>query len=264
MRKKALRSLSIISTALLFALTPVQPASAQDIDLIPKPAEIVRPATPGYFVINPNTTIVLEGSNLAGCGEYLNSYLKRFYGFTLKFGKSSTAGKNALGLNFQRMDYPIPGAYVLDVSKNGIYIAGDNETGDFYGIQTLIQLLPLPGSSLAKGTNLSIPLVTVRDRPRFGYRGMHLDCGRHFFSVEAVKQYIDYLALHKMNYFHWHLTEDQGWRIEIKKYPLLTSVGSKRYGTIIGHHPGTGNDNTAYGGFYTQAQIKDVIAYAAK
>jgi hexosaminidase len=109
-----------------------------------------------------------------------------------------------------------------------------------------------------------VPLVTIRDRPRFDYRGLHLDVGRHFFPVDFIKKYIDYIALHKMNYFHWHLTEDQGWRMEIKKYPLLTSVGSKRYGTITGRHPGTGNDNIPYGGFYTQAQIKEVIAYAAK
>jgi len=239
-------------------------ARAQDINIVPRPAEITQPATPGYFVISPATTIVLEGSGLSNCAQFLNDYLKRFYGFTLKTGKSATAGKNALGLNFERLNYPIAGGYVLNISKNGIYIAGDNETGDFYGIQSLIQLLPLPGQPLAKGNNLSVPLVTIRDHPRFDYRGLHLDVGRHFFPVDVIKKYIDYIALHKMNYFHWHLTEDQGWRIEIKKYPLLTSVGSKRYGTIIGRHPGTGNDNTPYGGYYTQAQIKEIIAYAAK
>lgn len=255
-----MRSIICSSIILLLALY----ARSQDIDIVPKPAEITKPATPGYFVISPATTIVMEGSGLANCAQFLNDYLKRFYGFTLKFGKTATAGKNALGLNFERLDRPIAGAYVLDISKNGIYIAGDNETGDFYGIQSLIQLLPLPGDKLASGQNLSVPLVTIRDYPRFAYRGLHLDVGRHFFPVDFIKKYIDYIALHKMNYFHWHLTEDQGWRIEIKKYPRLTSVGSKRYGTIIGRFPGTGNDNTPYGGYYTQEQIKDIIAYAAK
>jgi hexosaminidase len=253
---------SVISIFLFVWLAPV--AVAQDVNIVPRPAEIIQPSTPGYFVINPSTSIVLEGSGLGNCVQFLNDYLNRFYGFTLKTGKSATAGKNAIGLNFERINHPIAGAYVLDISKNGIYIAGDNENGDFYGIQSLIQLLPLPGQPLAKGNNLSVPLVTIRDRPRFDYRGLHLDVGRHFFPVSFIKKYIDYLALHKMNYFHWHLTEDQGWRIEIKKYPLLTSIGSKRYGTIIGRFPGTGNDNTPYGGYYTQAQIKDIIAYAAK
>ena len=91
---------------------------------------------------------------------------------------------------------------------------------------------------------------------------MHLDVGRHFFGVNEIKKYIDYLAYHKFNTFHWHLTEDQGWRIEIKKYPLLTSVGGFRNGTIIGHHPGTGNDSLHYGGFYTQEEVKEIVKYA--
>ena len=102
----------------------------------------------------------------------------------------------------------------------------------------------------------------IEDYPRFAYRGLMLDCGRHFFDVDFIKQYIDFIALHKMNTFHWHLTEDQGWRIEIKKYPLLTDIGSCRNGTIIGHHPGTGNDNTKNCGYYTQQQIKEIVKYA--
>ncbi|MGH2647850.1 MAG: beta-N-acetylhexosaminidase, partial [Ginsengibacter sp.] len=131
----------------------------------------------------------------------------------------------------------------------------------FYGIQTLLQLLPADKDSVNED-HYSIPQLTIIDYPRFQYRGMHLDVGRHFFGVDEVKKYIDYLAYHKFNTFHWHLTEDQGWRIEIKRYPLLTSVGGFRNGTIIGHHPGTGNDSIRYGGFYTQKQIKDVVKYA--
>src|SRR5215203_3333542 len=125
-------------------------------------------------------------------------------------------------------------------------------------MQTLLQLLPVEASA-----SLAIPLISVQDYPRFSYRGMHLDVGRHFFPAAFVKKYIDYLALHKLNYFHWHLTEDQGWRIEIKKYPNLTSVGAWRNGTIIGRNPGTGNDNTRYGGFYSQEEVKEIISYAA-
>lgn len=111
------------------------------------------------------------------------------------------------------------------------------------------------------GTKIALPAVTIKDYPRFSYRGMHLDVSRHFFPIEFVKKYIDLLALHNMNTFHWHLTDDQGWRIEIKKYPKLTEIGSQRSATVIGHNSGE-YDGTPYGGFYTQEQIKEVIDYA--
>jgi hexosaminidase len=153
----------------------------------------------------------------------------------------------------------------LNVTANSIQIQGDGKAGTFYGMQTLIQLLPIPTSDklALKAPKFSIPCVSIDDQPRFPYRGMHLDVSRHFFPISYVKKYIDYIALHKMNRFHWHLTDDQGWRIEIKKYPKLTSVGAWRKGTIIGRFPGTGNDNTKHGGFYTQEQVKEIVQYAA-
>lgn len=157
------------------------------------------------------------------------------------------------------MDKKIPGAYRMQVKKNGIYVSGDNENGVFYGVQTLLQLLPVNKSS-----TLSIPYVNIEDYPRFAYRGLHLDVGRHFFPINFIKKYIDYIAFHKMNYFHWHLTEDQGWRIEIKKYPELAKTAAYRNGTIIGHFPGKGNDSIRYGGIYTQEEVKEIVAYAAK
>ena len=152
----------------------------------------------------------------------------------------------------------------MTVNNKGVYIGGDNEEGVFYGVQTLIQLLPVENKPQTINDKLQIPYVSIQDQPRFEYRGMHLDCGRHFFPVSFIKKYIDYIALHKMNYFHWHLTEDQGWRIEIKKYPKLTEAGAWRNGTIIGHYPGSGNDGIHYGGYYTQDEVKDIVAYAAK
>ena len=151
-----------------------------------------------------------------------------------------------------------PERYTLNITNQSIDISGDSYQGTFYGIQTLIQLLPVE-----KSTSLTIQGASIEDYPRFAYRGLMLDAGRHFFPVDFVKQYIDFIALHKMNTFHWHLTEDQGWRIEIKKYPRLTQVGGCRNGTIIGHHPGKGNDNTKDCGYYTQEQIKDIVQYAA-
>ncbi|HEX2684039.1 MAG TPA: beta-N-acetylhexosaminidase, partial [Ferruginibacter sp.] len=148
------------------------------------------------------------------------------------------------------------GYYELEIKDNRIYITG-NATGSFYAFQTLKQIV-----SLNEKKQIIIPNCIIKDYPRFPYRGMHLDVSRHFFPVSFIKKYIDYLAAYKYNTFHWHLTDDQGWRIEIKKYPALTSIGSKRNGTIIGRYPGKGNDNQPLGGFYTQAEIKEVVQYA--
>jgi hexosaminidase len=235
----------------------VHSAEAQ-VNIIPEPASVKMPKTMGNFSLNASAKIVLEGSGMDNSVSFLNDYLKQFYGFSLQT-TSTASGNNNIVLNYERMDDSIPGAYHLAVDNKGIYIGGDNETGVFYGIQTLIQLLPLPSDAKI----LSIPDIQIDDRPQFAYRGLMLDVGRHFMPVPFVKRFIDYLALHKMNYFHWHLTEDQGWRIEIKKYPRLTEVGAWRDGTVIGKRPWKGNDNERYGGFYTQDQIKDVVAYAS-
>ena len=238
-------------------------STAQQITIIPQPKSILQPTTAASFPVNSATQIVLEGSNMTNAVNFFNNYLQRFYLFKLKVVSKST-GKNVIRLNFERLDNEIPGAYNLKVDDKGIYIAGDNEDGVFYAIQTLIQLLPVPTKRLqVPASKLVIPYVSIEDAPRFAYRGLHLDVGRHFMPVDFIKKYIDYLALHKMNYFHWHLTEDQGWRIEIKKYPKLTSVGGWRNGTIIGRYPGNGNDGKKYGGFYTQQQIKEIVKYAS-
>ena len=235
--------------------------SHSQVNIIPQPVSVKQPKMAGNFTITPSTKIVLEGSNLENSANFLNDYLQEFYNLKLEITKTAT-GKNSIVLNYDRLDLGT-GAYNLSVNHKETYIGGDNEEGVFYGVQSLIQLLPIPEQTTSS-TSLKIPFVSITDYPRFAYRGLMLDCGRHFFPVSFVKKYIDYLALHKMNYFHWHLTEDQGWRIEIKKYPRLTEVGGWRNGTIIGRYPGTGNDNERYGGFYTQEEIKDVVKYAAE
>ncbi len=232
-----------------------------DINIVPRPAEIKMHT--GKFIINNNTQLVLEGGGLEKIANFLNDYLQTFYGLKLKITKKS-GGKNEIVLNFERINNPLPGAYSIEINNAQIYISGDNEAGIFYGIQTFLQLLPTTNPKLkTTSSKLSIPQLSVKDAPRFPYRGMHLDVSRHFFSVDLVKKYLDYLAYHKFNTFHWHLTDDQGWRIEIKKYPKLTSVGGFRNGTIIGRFPGKGNDGIKYGGFYTQEEIKDIVKYAA-
>ncbi len=252
----------ILLLAVLFISKMSFSQTMNDINIVPQPVEI-KVHSSAQFAITKNTGLVLEGSGLEKSANFFNDYLQQFYGFKLKISKKSI-GKDEIIFNYERMDNPLPGAYTMQVNNNSLYIAGDNETGVFYGIQTLLQLLPIPNQKL-QTTNykLSIPQLTVKDYPRFAYRGMHLDVGRHFFPPSFIKKYIDYLVYHKFNTFHWHLTEDQGWRIEIKKYPKLTSVGGYRNGTIIGRNPGKGNDSIRYGGFYTQEEIKDIVKYAA-
>jgi len=153
-----------------------------------------------------------------------------------------------------------PGGYRMTITPRGVKITGKDAAGAFAGTQTLLQLLPAAAPMAEKSVN--IPALTIADEPEYGWRGMHLDCGRHFYPIEDLKKFIDQMAFHKLNVFHWHLTEDQGWRIEIKKYPKLTEVGAFRDST-----PPYGNRNSddgkRYGGFYTQEQVKDLVAYAS-
>lgn len=222
------------------------------VSIIPKPVSLQTNA--GTFNVTSATVLVVSQDSDTKSANFLNDYLQQIYGFKLAVRK--TDSKNSIKLSTKPVN-PSKEAYSLVVNANGVAIVGDSPAGTFYGIQTLIQLLPT-----SKVKNLPVPFVTVQDEPRFSYRGLHLDVGRHMFPVAFIKKYIDYIALHKLNYFHWHLTEDQGWRIEIKKYPELTNIGGYRNGTIIGHSPGTGNDNIRYGGFYTQEEVKEVVKYA--
>jgi hexosaminidase len=246
--------------ALIFSLAISTIIYAQ-VDIIPQPAEVKM--GDGIFILPANAGITTTNTSKANIKldksvDFLSSYLETFYKSWVG-DKKNPPSSRSITLKIDVFQNATPGSYTLNVTKDGIDISGNNEEGVFYGIQTLIQLLP---PHLSNST-IQIPYVTIKDQPRFGYRGLHLDCGRHFMSVDFIKKYLDYMAYHKLNYFHWHLTEDQGWRIEIKKYPKLTSVGAWRNGTIIGRHPGTGNDNKKSGGFYTQEQVKEIVKYAA-
>src|SRR6476660_6835005 len=238
-------------------------SGAQNTLVIPQPVSMA--VHKGNFFISPTTVLIAKDPEDLKAAKFLNDYLIKIYGISLPV--SNKALKGFIKLTTRKfIKAPGKDAYSLKVNKNGVLIEGDTYAGTFYGIQSLIQLLPVNGihQGNKKTRSLLVPFVTMNDYPRFDYRGMHLDVARHFFPIPFIKKYIDYLALHKMNFFHWHLTDDQGWRIEIKKYPLLTQVGAYRNGTIIGRYPGIGNDNLKYGGFYTQDEIKDVVAYAAK
>jgi hexosaminidase len=243
-------------TVLLFTLI----LSAQQVNIIPIPANMK--ITKGSFTINASTVLVVWNGVDDNTADFFNDYLKQYLGFKLK--KVKKVAPNSIQITTLQTFVPgKEGAYTLTATPKGVNIQGQTASGTFYGMQTLIQLLPVEKSKSAKPA-YKIAAVEITDEPRFAYRGMHLDVGRHFFPVSFVKKYIDYLALHKFNTFHWHLTDDQGWRIEIKKYPNLTKAGAWRNGTIIGRYPGKDNDGIKYGGYYTQEQIKDVVAYAQK
>jgi hexosaminidase len=254
-------------------------ATAQ-ISIIPKPISTVVNTQQKNFVINPHTKLVVDNEEQKKSALFFNDYLQKYLQLKLSLTNLKPTD-NYISFTALSNEHAAENGYTLNVTSSHINISSTSDAGMFYGIQTLIQLLPT-----TKSLKLNVPAVTVKDFPRFAYRGMHLDVSRHFFDVAFVKQYIDYLALRKMNYFHWHLTDDHGWRIEIKKYPKLTEVGAWRNGSIVGLWPGKGNEaikyqvlpndvritpanaviktnNTPHGGFYTQEEIKEVINYAA-
>lgn len=243
----------------VFGLLIINHTQAQLPAIIPQPVNIIANSK-GNFQLNKNTLIYVSDTLLNKSACFLAAYLNQYYNLNLTVTKVPDFNrKNVINLI---TDKKIPGAseqYRLTSEHKNISIAGSTPQAIFNGVQTLIQMLPVE----LNPTNLSIPGVNITDYPRFAYRGMHLDVSRHFFDIAFVKKYIDYLALHKLNTFHWHLTDDQGWRIEIKKHPKLTEIGAWRNGTIIGLFPGTGNDKLRYGGYYTQQEVKEVIQYAA-
>lgn len=232
------------------------------VNIVPKPVSVKLGS--GNFVLSANTKI-FYGPSAEKQAKYLQQFLLQNYNLTISInlhnGKSCGSLANSIQLFF-KSDKATPDSYQLAIETGRVYLEANSEAGIFYGIQSFLQLLPathvLPASK-----SILVGATVINDYPRFAYRGMHLDVGRHFFSVEFIKKYLDYMAFNKFNYFHWHLTEDQGWRIEIKKYPLLASIGSKRNGTIIGRYPGNGNDNKPSGGFYTQNEIKEIVKYAS-
>ena len=232
------------------------------LSIIPQPVSVKE--TTGNFIIGKKTKIYIDSSNnsLKKIGEMLSAQLKLETGFDIsvneKFGNSM---KDAIILTQNdAADTLGSEGYNLSVSPEQIVIKSLQPAGVFYGMQTLFQLLPVKSEALNKERYI-IPGVAIIDKPRFGWRGMMLDVGRYFYSVDFIKKYIDYLAMHKMNTFHWHLTDDQGWRIEIKKYPKLTQIGAWREATQYDRATSQ-IDQNPHGGYYTQDQIREVVAYA--
>lgn len=247
----ALSWLFLFSVNILSAQTPFA--------IIPKPKQLTPQK--GSFEITSATKIVFstENADLINITNQLNLRFRIVTGSPLET-TNAAQGKN---IYFVTKEGMAAEAYMLDIDPSKITITASQAIGHFYGMQTLLQLLPPTiYSSSPQTTKWIVPACKIIDEPRFSYRGSMLDVGRHFFSVDFIKKYIDLLALHKMNTFHWHLTEDQGWRIEIKKYPKLTEIGSTRAETMKGHYSDQTFDGKPYGGFYTQEQIREVVKYA--
>jgi hexosaminidase len=240
-------------------------AQKNEYNIIPKPQQL-KPAA-GQFTFNAQTGLYLAtgaDSDVAGAFEILSEHLQQAAGFT--FEKASSQ-HNAIVCKINQ-GLSKTESYKLQIESNKITIEASAPVGFFYAAQTIRQLLPAEIESTALQTNVkwAVPCCTIEDAPRYDYRGMHLDVSRHFSTKEQVMQYIDQIAYLKLNTFHWHLTDDQGWRIEIKKYPKLTTIGGFRNRTIIGNHRDVPPrwDNTVVGGFYTQDEVKEVLAYATK
>lgn len=252
--------------AIATAVTRRAPAQDSIPSIIPRPVSLTR--HPGHFTLSGRTVIRTDRADLA-LGRQLARYLEPATGFTLTVRSTGPVPANAIVL---RRDASLrklgPEGYALEVRRGRVTVRAPEAAGIFYGLQTIRQLLPpeIFREAAMPGVTWTMPAVSIEDSPRFRWRGAHLDPARHFMPKEFVKKYIDLLALHKMNSFHWHLTDDQGWRIEIKKYPLLTGIGAWRKETIVGHP--TGNitkdvyDREPHGGFYTQDDIREMVAYA--
>ena len=237
---------------LILLLTMNLSAQTNNINIIPRPQEIKT--LDGNFTINSSTKILCDDDTKM-IAEYFSNEVGSLFGIKLKTEKTSSdkTGKNVIDLRLTKLDHSnSKEAYHLNITKEKIIITANEPNGIFYGVQSLRQLLPVV-KNVKNQNELLIPAVDIKDYPRFVHRGLNLDCCRHFMEKDFVKRYIDLLAYHKMNVLHWHLTEDQGWRIEIKKYPELTRIGAfRKY-----------DDGTEYGGFYTQEDIKEVVEYAA-
>ena len=225
-----------------------------DYNVVPLPNSVTMTGNEPFELTQSATISYPEGNvDMERNARFLAKYVADATEMTLNV----MPGKAKKGMRLV-LDKKVNGdeAYTIVVDKKGITIAGSTPRGVFYGVQTLRKSLPV-----GNATRILMPAVEIKDCPRFGHRGMMLDCSRHFFPLSFVKRYIDLLALHNMNVFHWHLSDDQGWRIEIKKYPLLTTIGSKRTGTVIGFNTML-DDSIAYGGFYTQDEAREIVEYA--
>jgi len=253
---------------LVFASCTKQNEETGEISIIPQPTHVEL--SKGFFEINEKTLIVIPNDEKVNqVADYFIQWFQGASGFKLMLGKESDK-KNVIRFDLNKNEELGKEGYRLIVEKDKIVISAQNSIGLFYGVQSLLQLLPSEVYSVEQTNSIqwNAPCCKIKDKPRFGWRGMHLDVSRHFFDVDFIRRYIDLIAMHKMNVFHWHLTDDNGWRIEIKKYPKLTEVSAWRVDREDVHWrevtPPEPGEKATYGGFYTQEEIKEIIKYAAE
>jgi hexosaminidase len=249
---------------MIFPLVLISGVMAQ-VSVIPQPVKVSEHA--GRFTLK-QTTVIWSDAASASIARQFARYVEPATGFTLRLRTGGAAPEGSIAFEVDRTLSRLgPEGYALDVRPGRIIARAPEPAGLFYAVQTIRQLLPpeifreAPTAPIA----WTLPAVTIEDYPRFQWRGAHLDVGRHFMPKEFVKKYIDLLALHKLNVFHWHLTEDQGWRLEIKQYPRLTEVGAWRKETLVGRPRGQEErkyDGKRHGGFYTQEDAREIVAYA--
>ena len=255
---------TLILPALLALMAFSSPKEHTTLNVVPQPNEVSM--QDGTF--NAVSASVYYGNDLdARSKAAVKAFADQFF---LTSGSTGNAieGTSETGFVFMLDSALDHEEYAINISPSKVTVSASGLNGFNYAIQTLKQMLPVEifGNAPAADKNWTLPCAQIKDKPRFGYRGLHMDVSRHFFTMDEVKQYIDIMEVHKLNTLHWHLTDDQGWRLEIKKYPRLTEVGSIRNKTIIGHaHDGKAYDNTRYGEgcYYTQEQVKDILEYAA-
>ena len=234
-------------------------AMAAECVIIPRP--VSYEPQKGKCVLSSKSAVYVAEKSLVRPATMFCSYVAEEKGLQLSVVEGAAPNKGAIVLSIDKS--LAEEAYNLVISKSGVTIKGGSEKAVFYGLQTLRQVV----FHAKGGKSVKVECMVVNDKPHFGYRGGMLDVCRHFFSVDEVKKFIDILALHKMNRFHWHLTEDQGWRIEIKKYPNLTKVGSTRKETIVGRYSKKETpkyDGKPYGGYFTQDEVREVVRYATE
>ncbi|MBR0178110.1 MAG: beta-N-acetylhexosaminidase [Bacteroidales bacterium] len=249
------KSCFVLFAALLLSACTKQQLPVANYDIIPQPNIQLEEGKP--FELGPKTIILYE-EGLQREAQFLSEYVNDIMAITLPV-QEYKGQSDGIVLRIEPDCFDHAEAYEITIATNQIFIKGADAAGVFYGIQTLRKSLPI-------GTNsdkVNLTCGKVSGAPQFAYRGMHLDPCRHFIPLDSVKVYIDMMAMHNMNQFHFHLSEDQGWRIEIKKYPELTEIGAYRSGTVIGHN-GNLYDTIRHGGFYTQDELRDLIRYAAE
>lgn len=266
MKGVALAALALILTAA--GCSRKEENMPERYSLIPKPAELVMAR--GSFIIDNRTELKVSPLNhqTKSVAEFLAGIIRNSASVPLPVSEGSKDSGNSIVLVIDTAVSENSGGYILSVTGRSIFLKSPSAEGLFRGIQTIRQLLPPQVESeggLTGEAAAAVPACYITDAPRFSYRGLHLDVCRHFFTVDEVKRYLDIMALHKFNVFHWHLTDDQGWRIEIKKYPGLTVTGSQRKETLVGHggRPPFTYDGIPHGGYYTQEQAREIVKYAA-